>query len=214
MFTGIIEEVGKVADIRNTFTVSSIRISAEKVLEGTEVGDSIATNGVCLTVAELGEGFFVADTMPETLKRSSLGKLRIGSPVNLERALKLDSRLGGHIVTGHIDGTGNVLSVTKDTNAYVIRIGASRDILRYVVEKGSIAIDGISLTVAAVTASDFTVSIIPHTFESTDLSDKTVGSEVNLECDIIGKYVEKMVSSEASSEEPVSLSFLAENGFV
>ena len=190
MFTGIIEELGTIKDLSPG---GSIRILADRVLEGTNIGDSIAVNGICLTVTELNGDGFTADVMPETLKRTSLSLLRRGDRVNLERAMAADGRFGGHIVSGHIDGTGKIREYKKDGNAVWVTISADDDILRLVVEKGSIAIDGISLTVAEVTDTYFKVSIIPHTAGETTLLLKNTGDPVNLETDIVGKYVEKLL---------------------
>lgn len=190
MFTGIIEELGTIKDLSPG---GSIRILADRVLEGTNTGDSIAVNGICLTVTELNGDGFTADVMPETLKRTSLSLLRRGDKVNLERAMAADGRFGGHIVSGHIDGTGKIREYKKDGNAVWVTISAENDILRLVVEKGSIAIDGISLTVAEVTDTYIKVSIIPHTAGETTLLLKNTGDPVNLETDIVGKYVEKLL---------------------
>ncbi|MDZ5000609.1 riboflavin synthase, partial [Clostridium perfringens] len=182
------------------------------------LGDSICTNGVCLTITNISGNTFEADVMAETLRRSNLGQLSIGSKINLERALSLETRLGGHIGSGHIDGTGEIISLVKEDNATWVSIKASSEILKYVVEKGSIAIDGISLTVAYVDNEVFKVSIIPHTGEETILLKKKPGETVNLECDVIGKYVEKLlglrVKNEAMKKESISETFLRENGFL
>lgn len=193
MFTGIVEEVGRVSSIRKGTHSCVITIQAAKVLEDTHLGDSIATNGVCLTVTDLSEGSFSADVMHETLNRSSLGQLRVGSSVNLERAMCLKDRFGGHIVSGHIDGVGKIVSVKQDDNAVWYSISAPAQILRLIVEKGSIAIDGISLTVASVGQGRFEVSVIPHTRAQTNLTAKKPGDLVNLENDCIGKYVEHLL---------------------
>lgn len=194
MFTGIIEEVGTVKSIQKGAVSSFIQINADTVLNDAHIGDSIAVNGVCLTVTDLTGNSFQADVMNETLSRSSLGSLKNGSPVNLERAMSAQGRFGGHIVSGHIDGTGVISSVKQDGIALWYTINTDSEILRYIVEKGSIAIDGISLTVAKVTANDFSVSIIPHTAAQTVLNSKKTGDTVNLENDIIGKYVEKFLN--------------------
>lgn len=195
MFTGIVEEVGELKGMRKGALSAAVSIGARTVLEDVRKGDSIAVNGVCLTVTSFSADCFTADVMHETLNRSSLGSLRVGSPVNLERAMSASGRFGGHIVSGHIDGVGVVRSTSRDGNAVWYRIRAPRDVLRYVVEKGSIAIDGISLTVASVASDDFSVSVIPHTAEQTTLAKKRAGDTVNLECDIVGKYVEKLAAS-------------------
>lgn len=212
MFTGIIEEIGHIKSIKHGGRSVVLEIGASRVLEATQVGDSIATNGVCLTVTAMGNGFFSADVMPETMRRTNLGELRPGDRVNLERALSLNSRLGGHLVAGHIDGTGRITGRVQDENAIWITIAAAPEILRYVIEKGSICIDGISLTVAYVDESVFKVSIIPHTQEETTLTAKRIGETVNLENDMIAKYVEKLMG-EKKEGKGLSLEFLQENGF-
>ena len=217
MFTGIIEEVGTVKEIRHGERSARLTIACETVTEGSKVGDSIAVNGVCLTATEILAKSFTADVMAETLRRSSLGNLAPGSRVNLERAMPADGRFGGHIVSGHIDGTGTVAALEKEDNAVWVRISASEKILRLIVEKGSVAIDGISLTVAKVDSQSFSVSIIPHTGSATTLLEKKPGDKVNLENDVIGKYVEKLLrpnDTTTEKKEGVSMSFLAEHGFL
>lgn len=194
MFTGIVEEIGIIRSIGPSGASGEISIRADKVLEGTAVGDSIAVNGICLTVTGFVSGGFTADVMPETIRRSSLKDAAAGDRVNLERAMAAEGRFGGHIVSGHIDGTGTVRALRKEGNAVWVTIEAGPEILRLVVEKGSIAIDGISLTVAEVTDRGFRVSIIPHTGEETTLLKRREGERVNLETDIIGKYVEKLMA--------------------
>lgn len=197
MFSGLVEELGTIQKISN----NQICVKAEKVLQGTRIGDSIALNGVCLTVTKLTEGGFWADVMPETFSRSNLGELIAGSPVNLERAMAADGRFGGHIVSGHIDGSGKITKIQNDGNAVRFWIGADKAILRLIVEKGSITVDGISLTVVSVSDADFSISIIPHTLGETTLGKKRVGDSVNLENDIIGKYVERLLGkSEAENQ--------------
>jgi len=215
MFTGIVEEKGKVRYIQLTGESGILAVKARKVLEGTRIGDSIAVNGVCLTVTSIQPDGFTADVMAETMNRSSLGLLQPGSRVNLERAMPADGRFGGHIVAGHVDGTGTIVKIEKDETAVWYRIEAAPEVLRYIVEKGSITIDGISLTVATVSDTDFQVSIIPHTQANTVLSDRKTGDVVNLETDIIGKYVEKLLQPQKTPEKEskITLEFLAENGF-
>lgn len=215
MFTGIIEEIGTIKGIKRGNRSVVLEVKAKKVLEDLKVGDSIATNGVCLTVTSFSGGSFCADVMPETMQRSNLGGLHAGDPVNLERALSLNGRLGGHIVSGHVDGMGKIVGREKDENAIWVTIATSADLLRYIVEKGSITIDGISLTVVAVTDSGFTVSIIPHTQDETTLVKKQVGDDVNLENDVIAKYVEKLMCPAAPVEPKggLTLDFLLANGF-
>ena len=193
MFTGLIEEIGSVRHVVSGAEWGSIAIGCRNVLSGTKIGDSIAVNGVCLTVTDLKKDGFTADVMAETLHRSSLGALRQGDPVNLERAMPADGRFGGHIVSGHIDGTGTIGQITKEGNAVRYRIAAEPGIMRGIVEKGSIAIDGISLTVTMVQAGQFEVSVIPHTLSETTLAHKKQGEIVNLENDVIGKYVERLL---------------------
>ena len=212
MFTGIIEEIGTVRRIEHGAKGARLTIQAKTVLEDTRIGDSIATNGVCLTVVSMTGDSFSADVMAESLRRSSLGTLQGGSPVNLERAMAANGRFGGHIVSGHIDGTGTIASQKREDNAVWVKIKTPAPLLRYIVEKGSIAIDGVSLTVAAVTDTDFSVSIIPHTGAHTILLGKKPGDPVNLECDVIGKYVEKLTAPHKTGG--ISTNFLAENGFL
>lgn len=214
MFTGIVEEVGQVKAIGN----GTLQIQATKVLEDVKLGDSIAINGICLTVTGFNSHSFQADVMPETIKRTSLGELKLGSPVNLERALTLSSRLGGHIVSGHIDGTGRIVFLKEDKNAILMKIQADGAILRYIVEKGSVALDGISLTVVQVGSRDFTVSLIPHTRQVTNLSVKGEGSLINIENDVVGKYVAKLLqpadeSAGVAAQSSITMDFLKENGF-
>lgn len=217
MFTGIIEEIGTVRRIEHGAAGARLTIAAKTVLEDTKLGDSIATNGVCLTVVSMTSDTFSADVMAESLRRSSLGALQSGSPVNLERAMPANGRFGGHIVSGHIDGTGTIASQKREDNAVWVTVRTSASLLRYIVEKGSIAIDGVSLTVAAVNESSFAVSIVPHTGAQTILLGKKPGETVNLECDVIGKYVEKLLTPYTSAEKPatsgITMDFLARNGF-
>lgn len=213
MFTGIIEEVGTVQTIQNGGNSSFIKVKAEKILEDIHIGDSIAVNGVCLTVTDYGKEMFCADVMNETLRRSSLGSLKNGSPVNLERAMSANGRFGGHIVSGHIDGTGNISSVKNDGIATWYTINTIPEIMNYIIEKGSVAIDGISLTVAKVSENDFSVSIIPHTAQQTILSYKKAGDVVNLENDIVGKYIKKFINPD-NKKSNINMNFLAENGFI
>lgn len=214
MFTGIVEEMGTVRRLNQSPNRCELELSASKVLEGTQIGDSIAVNGVCLTVIRLGEEHFTADVMPETLRRSNLGQLKPGSRVNLERAMAANGRFGGHIVAGHIDGTGKIRAMQPEGNAVLVTISATPELLRYVVEKGSITIDGISLTVAKVSHTDFTVSLIPHTGEETTLLKHRPGEIVNLETDIIGKYVEKLLHpQEEKKESHITREFLENCGF-
>ena len=213
MFTGIIEEIGTVQTVQRGSRSSQITIRARKVIADLQIGDSISVNGACLTVISFNDKGFTADVMPETMGRTNLGQLSGEKPVNLERALRLGDRLGGHLVSGHIDGTGRIDDCRKDENAYWFRISAGKEIIRYVVEKGSVAIDGISLTVAGVTGSSFTVSVIPHTQAQTTLTPDKKGKTVNIECDIISKYIEKFIKN-GRDEGNITLDFLAGNGFI
>lgn len=214
MFTGIIEELGKIRAMDRRTDSIVLTIEAHTVLEGTRIGDSIAVNGVCLTVTSLNDTSFTADVMHETMRRTSFCELRTGSSVNLERAMQVGGRLGGHIVSGHIDGTGHVSRVENDGIARVITISIPRDMAPFIVEKGSIAIDGISLTVVSAGSSQFSVSIIPHTMSHTTLLDKHPGAIVNLETDIVVKYIHRfMETGPAESRKGVTMEMLLENGF-
>lgn len=217
MFTGIIEEIGTIKNINTNGVSAQLNIASNLVLEGTKIGDSIAVNGVCLTVTSLTSNSFTADIMAETLRRSNLGNLLPQSKVNLERAMIANGRFGGHIVSGHIDGTGTIIETKPEGNAIWVKIKTSSEILKYIIQKGSITIDGISLTVAKITDQDFSVSIIPHTAENTTLLQKKVGEVVNLENDIVGKYVEKLLSFQNINQEKpqsrITEEFLRQNGF-
>lgn len=215
MFTGIVEELGTVRSIQRGAHSAVLSIGASLVLSDLKIGDSVAVNGVCLTATGRDGGGFTADVMHETLDRSSLGALTVGSRVNLERAMAADGRFGGHIVSGHIDGTGTIRAVRPDDNAVWYTVQAAPELMRYIVEKGSITIDGISLTVASAEADRFSVSLIPHTAAVTTLGRKRAGEAVNLETDIIGKYVEKLLRSgpEQRPQSRISLEFLQTNGF-
>jgi riboflavin synthase len=201
MFTGIIEEVGEIAAIKRGAKSCELLIKGNVIFSDLKIGDSVAVNGVCLTATTINGDTFSADVMAETMRRSGLGKLQKGSKVNLERAMAADGRFGGHIVSGHIDGMGFVQSLVREDNAVWVTITADDMIMRYIVEKGSIAIDGISLTVAKVFKDAFSVSIIPHTGSETTLLTRKSGDRVNLECDIIGKYVEKLVGKSSGITE-------------
>lgn len=200
MFTGIVEELGKVRSIEHGAEGIRMEIEAKQVLADAQLGSSIAVNGCCLTVIDLGEGWWAADAVSETLARTCLSDLEEGSPVNLERPMRLEDRLGGHLVQGHVDGTGEIVSSERlADSAMAVRIGASSKILRYVVEKGSITVDGVSLTVASEGEDGFSVAIIPHTAAVTTLGLKGPGARVNLEVDILAKYVEKLLGAKVTS---------------
>lgn len=217
MFTGIIEELGTVGQMDRRPDSIKLTIQAHKVLEGTQIGDSIAVNGVCLTVTSMTDSYFTADVMHETMRRSSLSDIKSGSRVNLERAMQVGGRLGGHIVSGHIDGVGHIARIAADGIARVITISIPKDMEPFIVEKGSIAIDGISLTVVSVGNSQFSVSIIPHTMANTTLIDKHPGAIVNLETDVIGKYVHSFTAAHTGKRSGLTsgltLETLLENGF-
>lgn len=212
MFTGIVEEIGSLKELSIGSGLGNIEIECNKVLEETKIGDSIAVNGVCLTVNKINSNSFVADIMGETLDRTNLGRLKDGNKVNLERALKVSDRFGGHIVSGHVDGKGQILSIDNKEDGTWFTISADKEILKYIILKGSITIDGISLTVAYVDNEVFKVSIIPHTLKNTILAQKIQGSYVNLENDIMGKYIEKFMIF-SKTESKITLDFLRENGF-
>jgi riboflavin synthase len=190
LFTGIVEETGSVARLEPR----RLTVKAEKVLEGLKLGDSISINGTCLTVVELGPQTFSADLAPETLRRTSLGSLAEGGVVNLERAVAVGDRMGGHIVQGHVDGTGRITSIRPEEDCVIIRVRAPKRLMPYIVEKGFVAVDGISLTVVKRGSSSFTLSVIPYTRQYTNLTVKAVGDRVNLEADIVAKYVESLIS--------------------
>ncbi len=211
MFTGLIEELGVVKSLTRG-TVNQLAITSERIATNARIGDSVAVNGVCLTVTSVSGNELTFDAVPETLSRSTLGSLRSGDRVNLESSLKAGSAIGGHFVQGHVDGVGVIENIRRMTNSAIIRILAPHNVMRYVVEKGSIAVDGISLTVASVDDSGFTVAVIPHTLEVTTLGFKRFGDKVNLEADIIGKYVEKFLAGYKS--DGITEDLLRRAGFV
>ncbi|WP_371369218.1 Riboflavin synthase [Sporomusa rhizae] len=215
MFTGLVEELGKVKAIAKGAKSVRLTVYGKKVLEDTQLGDSIAVNGTCLTVVDFSRDWFTADVMPETVDRTALSGLKPGDTVNLERTLRVGDRLGGHIVSGHIDGIGTILSKEQNDNAVIVRIGAGPEVMRYIIQKGSIAIDGTSLTVVEFGTNWFTVSLIPHTTAMTTVGLKATGETVNLEADIIGKYVEKLLGlqHQAKPAEKITLGFLEQHGF-
>ena len=208
MFTGIIEEVGQLNDLNG----GRIEISCAKILDDVKIGDSISTNGICLTVVDFGENFFAADVMPETFRKTSLAELNCGGFVNLERALKVGDRFGGHIVSGHIDGVGKILSIRAEGNALLINIAAENFLLRQIAPKGSVALDGISLTVVDAGNENFSVSMIPHTREVTNFKNKRVGSSVNIETDVLAKYVDRLINFKDAPT--LTTDFLSANGFL
>ncbi|RDU23898.1 riboflavin synthase [Anaerosacchariphilus polymeriproducens] len=215
MFTGIIEEMGEVIEIKKGVNSSHLTLKGNIIFEDLKLGDSVAVNGVCLTVTDLKKDTFTADVSGETLKRSSLGRLKIGSKVNLERAMAANGRFGGHIVLGHVDGTGVIAKKDMDGIATWITIHASQEILRYIIHKGSVTVDGISLTVSSVDEKGFSITIIPHTGNETTLLQKKIGDIVNLENDMVGKYIEQFLMQPAKEEKDsnITLDYLIKNGF-
>ncbi len=215
MFTGLIEEIGEVRSVVKSTKSAKIIIKAAEITKDVKPGDSISTNGVCLTVTEFTPDGFTADVMAETMRRSNLHSLSPGDRVNLERALKVGDRLGGHMVSGHIDGMGTISKYEKEDNAIWVTVSAAAELLRYIVQKGSVSIDGVSLTVAYADERVFKVSIIPHTGDITTLLRKNAGDTVNIECDIIGKYIEKFLFTREPEKKPgINMDFLSENGFI
>lgn len=217
MFTGLVEELGKIKNITHGAKSVRLTVVASKVLSDVQIGDSIAVNGTCLTVVEFAEKSFTADVMPETVKSTVLATFKSGDIVNLERTLRVGDRFGGHIVSGHIDGVGTITAKDVNDIALIIKIKASPEVMKYVVKKGSIAIDGVSLTVVNVDSDWFTVSLIPHSAEMTTLGFKKTGDLVNLEADVIGKYVEKLLGLQSSAPETakskMGINFLQQHGF-
>ena len=211
MFTGIIEEIGKIIETNKMSSNTTIKINAKKVLEDIKLGDSIAVNGVCLTVIDFKEDYFKADIMNETFDITSFSILKKQDNVNLERALKLSDRLGGHIVTGHIDCVGTIKNINKIPGKYNFIIEIPKEFTQFIVNKGSITIDGISLTVASITNNQFMISIIPHTLENTNLKNKSFGDKFNIETDIIGKYALKQDLNKKSN---ITMNLLERNGFL
>jgi len=223
MFTGIVEEKGKIKSIQQGSKSIRLTIGADVVLKGLKIGESVAVSGVCLTVTDIFSDSFASDVMPETLRKTAFSNLKIGDIVNLERAMRADGRFGGHMVAGHIDGTGTIADIKREDNAVWLKITASPDILKYVIDKGSIAIDGISLTVAEIEKDYLSVSLIPHTIKETSLLKKNTGDAVNLECDMVGKYIYKFLNtgsesslalaSSAESTGKIDIDFLKKHGF-
>lgn len=226
MFTGLVEEIGTILSISKGLKASTLTIGANYVLTDVKVGDSISTNGVCLTVTQFSKSQFSVDVMPETINRSNFVSAKTGMKVNLERALRMGDRLGGHMVSGHIDGTGKIVAIDKDENATWYTLSAPSSILKYIIEKGSVALDGISLTVAAVDIESFKVSIIPHTRAMTTLDARKVGDIINIECDAFGKYVERIAAfnqasqgqdygqGDSKAKSKLDMAFLEQNGFL
>ncbi|HWI50800.1 MAG TPA: riboflavin synthase [Symbiobacteriaceae bacterium] len=213
MFTGLIEEIGAVRSVRRAGRSLHLTVAASRVLEGIRIGDSIAVNGVCLTVVRFDSDTFTADVMPETYDKTNLSRLAPGAPVNLERTLALGDRFGGHIVQGHVDGTGTIMAMERYEIAVLVTVGAPPELLRYLVPKGSVAIDGISLTVLDVGPDRFRVSLIPHSMANTTMVGRNPGDTVNLEIDILAKYVERLLTNQAVQSGGITEAFLREHGF-
>ncbi|WP_446898801.1 riboflavin synthase [Clostridium sp. LBM24168] len=217
MFTGLVEEIGEIVKISKGMDSSKLTIGAEKVIDKTKLGDSIAVNGTCVTVVDLNSNSFTVDVMAETLRMGSLGSLRVGSRVNLERALKVGDRLGGHIVSGHIDGVGKVVDVHDEDISTWLEIEIPLDLMKYVVLKGSISLDGVSLTIARLNKNSFSVSLIPHTKGETMLYYRKTGDLVNIECDLVGKYVERLMDTsnrKIENRSSINSEMLKKYGFV
>jgi riboflavin synthase len=216
MFTGIIEEIGTIAAIRRTGPMFEVAIHAEKILKDVNLGDSISINGVCLTVTSFTTGTFTVDVMPETVNATNISKLKPGSKVNLERAMAAGGRFGGHFVSGHVDGTGTIVRKERQENAVYYEIEVNQELASAMILKGSVTVDGTSLTIFGVTENSFTISLIPHTMAETIIGQKQVGDMVNIESDMIGKYVGhylRQTTKSSSNKSSITLSFLEENGF-
>lgn len=215
MFTGIVEEIGRVLDLEESSGIWTISIGCKKVLEDISTGDSISVNGVCLTAKDFTWDSFKADIMAETMRITNLGSLKKDAPVNLERAMRAGGRFGGHMVSGHIDGVGSIEDFRYEGDSIWVSIAAPQDILKYIIYKGSVAIDGISLTVSYVDNTMFKVTIIPHTQVATTLTQKTIGDIVNIECDMVAKHIERFLQGVNIGEKTtVDIDFLKENGFI
>ncbi len=212
MFTGIIEEIGTVSKVINKSEALELTIAAKQVLSDVKLGDSIAINGVCLTVTSFTASSFSVDVMPETFRATSLASIKNGAAVNLERALAVGGRMGGHFVTGHVDGTGEIIKIEPASNALNYTIRCDKSLLKYCILKGSIAVDGTSLTIFGLDSTTFQLALIPHTVKNSLLGQKKVGDRVNIECDMLGKYVVNMLQSH--SETPINQTFLQQHGFI
>jgi len=215
IFTGLVEEMGRVVSVVPGEKSIKVKIECDKVLEGAKIGDSIATNGTCLTATEIGSNYFTADCMYETVKRTNLSRLKSGDKVNLEKSLTLATPLGGHLVTGDVDCEGQLVGITREGIAKIYEIRVEPRLMKYIVEKGRVTLDGASLTIVDFTEDTLSVSLIPHTQEMITLGYKGVGSYINVEMDLIGKYVERMLSFKEPKEakSKIDMNFLAENGF-
>lgn len=214
MFTGIVEEIGTIKEIKQGINSSVLHISAKKVLSDVALGDSISVNGICLTVTSFSSASFTVDVMPETINSTSLRSLKQGSSVNLERAVAADGRFGGHFVTGHVDGIGKITAKRPVENAVYYDISIPKELIKFIILKGSVAVDGTSLTVFGVSEEKFTISLIPHTLSETILGEKTAGDVVNIECDMLGKYIENFIKTQTKEiGSHLTKAFLDENGF-
>ncbi|WP_291258952.1 riboflavin synthase [Fusobacterium sp.] len=216
MFTGLVEEMGEVLSVENGEKSIKLKIKCKKVLEGAKLGDSIATNGTCLTATELGSNYFIADCMYETVKRTNLKRLKAGDKVNLEKSITLSTPLGGHLVTGDVDCEGRIVSITPEGIAKIYEIEMERKYMKYVVEKGRVTLDGASLTVMRLGENSFGVSLIPHTQEMITLGRKKVGDYINIETDLIGKYIERLMKFQDDTKDDsrgITMEFLLKNGF-
>ena len=213
MFTGIVEELGEIKSVEQKLEGLDFCICAQKILEDLKIGDSVAINGCCQTVTSINGSEFIVQAVSETVKLTNFKFLKQGDKVNLERAMMLNSRLGGHLVSGHIEGTGKILSIAKQGNAVIFEIFADTNIMRYIIYKGSVAINGVSLTVCEVTGDSFKVSVIPHTISNTTFQFAKIGGEVNLEPDMLAKYVEKLMIKDDNTHSKITMEFLKENGF-
>lgn len=214
MFTGIVEELGTIANMQQTGEAMKLTISAQTILADVNLGDSIAVNGICLTVTSFSPHSFTVDVMPETMRTTSLQSLSRGWTVNLERAMSANGRFGGHFVTGHIDGIGTIIDKKRSYNAVYYKIQLPNELLRYCLQKGSVAIDGTSLTIFGIDESSITISLIPHTLSQSVIGTKTAGDIVNIECDMIGKYIERFITQPTSKKSSITENFLQDNGFL
>ncbi|MCF8233109.1 MAG: riboflavin synthase [Bacteroidales bacterium] len=214
MFTGIIEDIGRVETVKSGVNSAELRISSKVIPQDLKTGDSVSINGVCLTVTAYDVSGFTVEAVPETMTRSNLGNLHAGTPVNLERALRVGDRMGGHMMSGHVDSKGIIQSIDKEENAVWYTVSLANDFIRYLIPKGSVGIDGISLTVVDVSEDSFTVSVIPHTLQETTLAYRSKGEEVNIECDMTAKYIERFLAFREKPRKDITMDYLKENGYL